>query len=394
MSERIYIGLNPIDATNNRAYHAYIGYIDSTGKVHQLHGGGSVGAGRTALDNAAKNVSGYSSFGRLQSVVVEAPIASKTVVVGSIHGNNLSQTWQQMIGISYSINLAHTKYDMLTNNSNSLAATILAELGIPTPPEIEMYIVPGWRLIELQVYENLPAPQQCFVAGTPISMWDGTKKPIERVHIDDWVVGYDGHGNLKPGRVKRTFKNSVKIILDFHGTFVTPGHVYFCAGGKYKGQHVPLLDILLDDGVVQQEDGTLIRATTGCELGSENDTEIWAFLIRPDKDGTAKIRDKRLLRLGTRSMLSDGSHFSVREYMHSIGIELIADGEHAGYVRHKSGRISVFEWTLSERLPKAEDFILQRSQTSLEDIYRAGQWEDVLPEMPAPLLLKIGRAHV
>ncbi len=238
-----------------------------------------------------------------------------------------------------------------------------------------------------QAFRNNIVVPHCFLAGTEITMWDGSKKPIEEITPNDWVLSHDKDGNPKPGRVVRTFTNEAKIILDFHGTFVTPGHVYFCAGGKYEGRFAPLIDILRDDGVVQHEDGTLIRAATGFAVGSEDDKEFWAFTAYEDKDGSERIRDKKKLRLGTRWMLPNGNHFTMREYMAGVGIELLDDG----YVRFKATGLKVpFIWTFSANLPNPEDFVLARSQTTLEDIYRADQWEAMPPTMPVPLMRDSG----
>lgn len=254
--------------------------------------------------------------------------------------------------------------------------------------------------------------ERCFLTGTMIDMWPveaGLKpdaeglydeeevwakvwqKPIEKVTVKDWVLSFDQDSNLKPGRVKQTFENEAKIVLDFHGTFVTPAHVYYCAGGTYEGKFVPLIDILRDDGVVQHVDGSLIRASTGCEVGSEDDKLFWAFLLYEDENGIECVREKRQLRLGARWMMPNGKHFSMREYMEGCGIELVESGELEGYVRFKkTGLTTVFAWTLSGTLPSPEDFVLRRSQTTLEDIYRASEWESVHPQMPAPVIMDSG----
>ncbi|MBL4768198.1 MAG: hypothetical protein JKY94_10860 [Rhodobacteraceae bacterium] len=253
------------------------------------------------------------------------------------------------------------------------------------------------------------AENNCFLAGTMIDMWPTDlgllpningcydeaavrakvwQKPIEEMTPNDWVVSFDKQGNLKPGKVTRTMTNEAKVILDFHGTFVTPGHVYYCAGGKNEGGFAPLIDILRDDGVIQREDCTLIRATTGCEVGSEDDKEFWAFLLYTEEgEDVNRVRAKTKLRLGTRWMQPNGNHFSMREYMDGIGLELLDNG----YVRWKeTGITSVFAWVLSDTLPEPEGFILARSQTTLEDIYRAGQWEGVRPQMPVPMVMDGG----
>ncbi len=259
--------------------------------------------------------------------------------------------------------------------------------------------------------------KECFIAGTIIDMWpldlkpdvnriyDEQKvlakvwqKPIEEVTPDDWVVSYDDNGRLKPGRVTRTFENHSKHILDVHGLMMTPGHVTYCA--KVKGEenrfadsHVPVMDILRSDGALKKNDGTLIRAATGCEVGSEDDEQFWTFLLYEDNDGSERIREKCQLRLGTRWMLPNGNHFSMREYMNGIGVELIEEGPHKGYVRFKqTGAITVFAWTLSQTLPKPEDYVLQRSQVTLEEIYSANEWEAVRPQIPAPFMGEMGHS--
>ena len=254
--------------------------------------------------------------------------------------------------------------------------------------------------------------QQCFGAGTPIDMWplapslkpgpDGVydqaavragvwKKPIEEVMASDTVVSFDKQGNLVPGTVTRTMTNNAKIILDFHGTFVTPGHVYWCAGCKFEGKYAPLIDILRDDGVIQHQDGTLIRASTGCEFGTPDDEEFHVFQLYIDKHGQERVSGKTKLRYGTRWMAENGQHFTMREYMDSIGVEIIQDGPQCGYARWKeTGVITPFAWVLSDTLPNPEDFVLARSATSLEEIYKAGQWEFMHPQMPAPLAMDGG----
>src|SRR5262245_9261458 len=44
----------------------------------------------------------------------------------------------------------------------------------------------------------------CFLAGTRITMADGTKKPIEEIEVGDVVLAYDkASGEMKPDPVKR-----------------------------------------------------------------------------------------------------------------------------------------------------------------------------------------------
>lgn len=304
-------------------------------------------------------------------------------------GSDLSAAARVLEFIVGSINGSHIQYGYNSvaftgNNSNSAVWTAISLAGLGPINVPDGVHAPGRQddlslnsLWDASIFEP-----QCFAEGTEVTMADGSTKPIEEITAGDWVLSHDKNGKSVPGRVTRTFTNEAKIILDFHGTFVTPGHVYYCAGGKYEGCFVPLIDILRDDGVIQHEDGTLIRATTGCEVGSKDDTPFWAYTAYEDADGNECVKDSKLLRLGTRWMLPNGHHFTMREFMEGNRIELLDDGR----VRFKdTGLETLFMWTFSDTPPNPEDFVLSRSQTSLENIYEAGQWETMQPTMPMPL---------
>lgn len=224
--------------------------------------------------------------------------------------------------------------------------------------------------------------QKCFLAGTPISMWDGTKKPIEFVKPGDLVTSYDKDGNLVPGRVSKTKENRVKHILDVFGLMVTPGHVTLCGEGKFEGQHVPMIDILRSDSALVLEDGSMKRAATNFAVGSTEDRFVQA-IVTEDVPGTDSVRvvESGQIRLGTRFMHPTGADITVLEIIQRTGGSLTDDG----YVVLSDGITKTpFVWTFTNRLPKPEDFVLQRSQVTLADIYEADEWEAVAPQVPPP----------
>ena len=97
------------------------------------------------------------------------------------------------------------------------------------------------------------------------------KKPIAMIRQGDIVVSFDKNDNLMPGRVTRTFENESKILLDYFGTRVTPGHVYFRPDSKKTDKFECLLDILRDDGMIQNVEGKNIRAATNVPVGDPRD---------------------------------------------------------------------------------------------------------------------------
>lgn len=245
-------------------------------------------------------------------------------------------------------------------------------------------------------------PPKCFLSDTSISMWptdphhkihlDGSydedlvlskawTKPIEEIEAGDLIVSYDDKGRIQPGRVTRTMQNRATHILDFWGTGVTPGHAYLCGDGKFKGQHVPIMDILRTDGAIVRADGTLIRAATGCEVGSPGDQLVYVVLGDKQPNGMIKTREQGQLRAGTRVILENDRHYSLLELIVSNGGDVTEDG----FIRAGvDGAKMPFRWTFSDHLPRPEDFILRRSNVTLDEIYAAGEWEQIGTRMPAP----------
>jgi hypothetical protein len=229
---------------------------------------------------------------------------------------------------------------------------------------------------------------ECFLAGTLISMWDGTRKPIEQIRAGDIVVSYDKDGTRKPGRVTRTMTGEARQILDVHGMMMTPGHATLCGDGRFAGQHVPILDILRSDGALVREDGTKIRAGTGCPLGTMGDRMIAAISGILDPDGSVQITGAGRIRAGTRFITADGEDVSVLDLILKTGGRLTE----SGMIQSGSDGPEVpFLWTFTPSLPKPEDYVLQRSGTDLHDIYQANEWEAVRPAMPVPAAGEAGR---
>jgi len=228
----------------------------------------------------------------------------------------------------------------------------------------------------------------CFAAGTPIEMWDGSTKPIEEVNVDDLVLSFDATtGNTCAGRVVRTQKNDVAVVLDFFGTIVTPGHVYYCSGGRFAGKFVPLLDILRDDGAIQTSEGEDVRATTGAVVGSPDDQMIQVVTGPVQPDGTVCVTQSKQMRAGTRVLLEDGRDFSLSQMIEAADAFITEDGL---VCSRKEGTGTAFHWTFSTHLPNPEDFVLRKSGTDLYHIYKAAEWEAVGPQIAAPVQLDGG----
>jgi hypothetical protein len=258
-------------------------------------------------------------------------------------------------------------------------------------------------------YIMFPVKDRCFLGDTPIKMWpldpsskpraDGSydeafvlskvwEKPISEIKVGDIVVAYDDKGRLGPKRVLRTMENRATHILDFWGTGTTPGHAYHCADGPSKGGHAPIMDILRMDGAIMRADGTMIRAATYCKVGSMGDMMIHASATLQKPDGTWTEPKKGKVRFGTRIILPDGRHMSFMEMASSEGWRVSDDGYMVGMMEDEDGELQeqkfLFPYAYGEELPKPEAYILARSAVTLEEIYAAGEWEQIGTRLPAP----------
>ncbi|MFK8033670.1 MAG: hypothetical protein AB8B94_05935, partial [Hyphomicrobiales bacterium] len=251
--------------------------------------------------------------------------------------------------------------------------------------------------------------EHCFLGDTPIQMWpldpsikpraDGSydeafvlskvwEKPISEIKVGDIVVAYDDKGRLGPKRVLRTMENRATHILDFWGTGTTPGHAYHCADGPNKGGHAPIMDILRMDGAIMRADGTMIRAATNCKVGSIGDMMIHASATLQKPDGSWTELKAGKVRFGTRIILPDDRHMSLMEMAASEGWRVSDDGYMVGMMKGEDGTPKeqkfLFPYAYGEELPKPEAYILARSAVTLEEIYAAGEWEQIGTRLPAP----------
>lgn len=254
---------------------------------------------------------------------------------------------------------------------------------------------------------------QCFGPEVPIDMWpldpefapdpsnphkqydqDAVrakiwKKPIELIQVGDYVVSHDKNGNMVPGYVPRTITNDAKILLNFHGTRVTPGHVYYRPDSKKADKYETLIDILRDDGVIENRDRVKLRAATYAPVDGPLDGFVKAVTGARRPDGAIDTKDQGRIRLGTRFTVGEGKNrksYVVADLIRSGG-GVVGKDE---LIRVGDSEPMPFHWGFDDTLPKPEDFVLACSGTTLEDIYKAAEWESQGPRLPAPMVLDRG----
>ena len=218
-------------------------------------------------------------------------------------------------------------------------------------------------------------------------MADGSEKPIDQVKVGEWVMSFDpdannGRGKLVPSQVTRTMVNHGQLLLDFHGTKVTPGHV-FLTGEKSpigKGVFKRLIDILIEDGTVVNAEGTALRAATNFPVGSPEDRIVEVAEIWPENGSIGSRRAR--LRTGTWLIGADGTAATLLDTMTREGFALLPDGR----VSHRGGPSQPM--LILAPVPRPETYVLKRSGLTLEQIYAHASLRDVAPATMAARALR------
>ncbi len=91
----------------------------------------------------------------------------------------------------------------------------------------------------------------CFLAGTKITMADGSYKNIENVGIDDIVLSFDVTNGIKrPARVTDVYYHKPNEMTEYYliingNLHVTPNHIIFVDGRWIKAGSIQSGDLLL-----------------------------------------------------------------------------------------------------------------------------------------------------
>ena len=123
-----------------------------------------------------------------------------------------------------------------------------------------------------------------------------------------------------------------------------------------------------------------MRASINWPVGSLPDQFIWV-LAGHDDGQKIKVTDKKQIRIGTRMIAPDGSDDCILDRLvHTYG----PLSENGFFENGTDVRSLVVHWPYGDKIPNPEDYILQRSDVTLQEIYAAGEWEQIGTRMPPP----------
>ncbi|RMC29671.1 hypothetical protein [Paracoccus alkanivorans] len=140
------------------------------------------------------------------------------------------------------------------------------------------------------IFESVFGAEQCFPAGTMISLADGSRKPIEYIRHGDLVLSHDQGGNLAPRTVTKLFTNTTDsfIRLSFDDErddlLATPGHHFLTETGDYLeigqmaqlgGGTVRVVDT--DGSIVTAKAERIVYSAETASMFEEAQTQTIAF---------------------------------------------------------------------------------------------------------------------
>jgi hypothetical protein len=118
-------------------------------------------------------------------------------------------------------------------------------------------------------------PPSCFVAGTPITMADGSTKPIEAVRVGDTVLSYDeATGALAPGSVQATMEHpdSTRLVVVNSTLVTTPEHPFWVDGRWVAAGQLRVGDALLTAASAQASPMLVPASVHSLEARSDSTT--------------------------------------------------------------------------------------------------------------------------
>ncbi|GAB5467443.1 MAG: hypothetical protein Kilf2KO_04730 [Rhodospirillales bacterium] len=170
---------------------------------------------------------------------------------------------------------------------------------------------------------------------------------------------HDERGNPKPNKKPHDLMTRPDCFLDLYGKVMPPSYSVLCGGPPpYGGKRVPIIEVLCADGIIVNEEGAQIRASTNCPIDHPHDRFVWAICGRRSASGAVQVREKGKLRLGLRFQFKGGEDASIADLIEEQGL-FVND---VGLVqREPKGQHFPFFWHYPGWLPRPETYVLQRS---------------------------------
>lgn len=174
--------------------------------------------------------------------------------------------------------LTEENLNRLFGSQPDVLQAILAELAIARS------LGGGWENDFTEKYGDAIVlnSQECFPAHTPITLADGTAKPIADIRIGDEVLSFRPDGSMVAGTVDKLFRNTTQefVALSFNDgrddLVATPGHRFLTETGGFM-EIEQMLRLSGGTNVVRlvEKDGSIVTARGEVLVYSEETAHLF-----------------------------------------------------------------------------------------------------------------------
>ena len=143
-------------------------------------------------------------------------------------------------------------------------------------------------------YDTVRTPTCCFIAGTKITMANGSNKNIEDVEIGDQLIGKNKSINAVVAFIRPQLRERTLISVNGSVPFMTNDHPVYCKDGFWKSydpeatkekydllQHWNIGKLSVGD-TIETDDGLGIAINTILEHVEDPDTQVYNFVLDGD----------------------------------------------------------------------------------------------------------------
>ena len=187
----------------------------------------------------------------------------------------LSETSQNIPDAPFNFNTSNLQVFDLTEDPNISYSDFIIDNELQGS-NIDEFLRELENDVEQRKIEN-DQPNFCFSGDTLISVDFSSGLRIDELEVGQSVLAFsNATGQLEPAHITQIHVTPNQSVIDFHGTLVTPGHVFVQPDDAWR----EIGAVLLADAFVLNEDGEIIRARTG-ELVSPETFALLQATIGP-----------------------------------------------------------------------------------------------------------------
>lgn len=213
-------------------------------------------------------------------VYVDVPVPVTEVITDTV-----TETITEVVYVDNPVTVTET---VTVYVDNPITNTVYVDNPIPVTVYVDNPIIQT-------VVVEVPAPAPvfeptCFIAGSLVTMSDGSKKKIEDVQVGEQLLGQDGFKNTVLRLDHHPLNGRAFIGINGNGPFMTPEHPLFTKNGwrsycaeTFDNQFPDMGDLNVKDlqigDEILMEDGSWYKIESFEVFGNEPDQMVYNFIL-------------------------------------------------------------------------------------------------------------------